>query len=273
MSFESIVSKIKSLPPLPKSVQEIQRLYATGDPDINHLVKIIESDPILTSDILAAANSPLHNFSKKIIAVKQVVTLFGTASIRSLALATSTQKSFKLDFRPYSLSNTEYSRMCDMQSMLMFQWYMGIDISKSKILIPLVFLSEMGKILIANELNNSEYAAAFQQEIKESENISEVEDMYAGTTTAAINALLYKHWNFDELFIDIMEYLDKPTEEKNYLLEYANALKVVHTAINVNSQLTDESIARATLLAESFGYDSSRFEKTAKRIKQKIEDA
>ena len=87
MNFESIISTIKSLPPLPKSVVEIQKLYVSGDPDIHLLVKIIEADPILTSDILAEANSPLHSFSKKIIAVQQVITLLGTSAIRSLALA------------------------------------------------------------------------------------------------------------------------------------------------------------------------------------------
>ncbi|MFA6196118.1 MAG: HDOD domain-containing protein [Sulfurimonas sp.] len=273
MNFESIISTIRSLPPLPKSVVEIQKLYVAGDPDINLLVKIIEADPILTSDILAEANSPLHSFSKKIIAVQQVITLLGTSAIRSLALASSTQKNFKLNFQPYGLSNAEYSNMCNLQSMLMFQWYMGVDISKSKILIPLVFLSEMGKILIANELNDSEYATIFQKEIKESDNISEVERMYAGTTTTTVNILLYKHWNFDEMFIDIMEYLENPCEEKSYLQEYANAIQVVHTAVNVNNLLTVESIQKATLLAESFGYDSARFEKTAKRIKQKLEEA
>lgn len=273
MNFESIISTIKSLPPLPKSVVEIQKLYVSGDPDIHLLVKIIEADPILTSDILAEANSPLHSFSKKIIAVQQVITLLGTSAIRSLALASSTQKNFKLNFQPYGLSNADYSNMCNLQSMLMFQWYMSVDISKTKILIPLVFLSEMGKILIANELNDSEYTTIFQKEIKESDNISEVEKMYTGTTTEAVNVLLYKHWNFDEMFVDIMEYLENPNEEKRYLQEYANAIQVVHAAVNVNTLLTEESIQKATLLAESFGYDSARFEKTAKRIKQKLEEA
>lgn len=273
MSLQSMIQKIKSLPPLPKSVQQIQQLYASGDPDISKLVKLVESDPILTSDVLANANSPLYGFSKKIVSVNQAITLFGTSNIRSVVLATSTQKNFLLNFSPYGINSSEYSQICNLQSALMFQWYMGIDISMSKVLIPLIFISEMGKILISQDILHGVYTSQFKKAIKESENISNTEYHFTGTTTYAINALLYRHWNFDEIFIEIMEYLDNPTEENAYLEEYANAIKVVDKAININERLTDKSIEKATALAESFGYDAARFERTARRIKEKMQNA
>lgn len=270
MSLQSMIQKIKSLPPLPKSVQQIQHLYASGDPDISKLVKLVESDPILTSDVLANANSPLYGFSQKIVSVNQAITLFGTSNIRSVVLATSTQKNFVLNFKPYGINSAQYSQMCDMKSALMFQWYMGVDISMSKTLIPLIFLSEMGKILISQDILRSVYTRDFMKAVKETHDISKVEYHFTGTTTYAINALLYRHWNFDEIFIEIMEYLDNPTEEKAYLQDYANAIKVADEAINVNERLTDRSIERASALAESLGYDSQRFERTARRVKEKI---
>ena len=272
MSIQSIVHKIQSLPPLPESVQKIQKLYASGDPDIAKLVKIIESDPMLTSDVLANANSPLYGFSKKIISVNQAITLFGTSNIRSVVLATSTQKNFVLNFSPYGINNAQYSQMCNLQSVLMFQWYMSVDIQKAKVLIPLIFLSEMGKILIAQDMLSSVYLSEFKKAIKETDDISKVEYHYAMTTTYALNAMLYKHWNFDDMFIEIVEYLDNPSDEKAYLKEFANAIKVINTAVNVNALLTDKSIEKATKLAESFGYDATRFEKTAKRVQQKRDE-
>ncbi len=271
MSFESIVQKINALPPLPKSVQEIQKVFSMPDPDVGELVNIIESDPILTCDILAEANAPIHSFSNKITSIKQVVTLLGTTSISYLALSSSTKKNFELNLTPYGLSNDDYSNMCNMQLMLMFQWYMGIDVNKSKVLIPLIFLSELGKILIANEVSKSDYADMFQNEIKKSKNTEDVEEMFAGITTSAVNTLLYKHWNFDSKFIDIMEYLTTPDKEKSEWEEYANAIKVVHAAINVNERLSEESIKEAVNLARMFGYDALKFEKTAYRIKNKLE--
>lgn len=273
MSIQSIAQKIRSLPPLPKSVQQIQQLYASGDPDVAKLVKIIESDPNLTSDVLANANSPLYGFSKKIVSVNQAITLFGTSNIRSVVLATSTKKHFTLNFSPYGINSAEYSQICDMQSALMFQWYMGIDISRAKVLIPLIFLSEMGKILISLDMLHNVYSFDFKNDIKKSDDISKVEYHYTGITTYGINAMLYKHWNFDDIFIEIMEYLDNPSEENAFLQEFANAIKVVHTAVNINDQLTKKSIEKASALAESLGYDAARFERTANRIKEKMEEA
>ena len=69
MGFDSLVKYINELPPLPESVQKIQALYAKDDIELDKLVKLIESDPILTADILARVNSPLYSFSKRIISI------------------------------------------------------------------------------------------------------------------------------------------------------------------------------------------------------------
>ena len=75
-SFASLVKHIEELPPLPESVQHIQALYAQGNPDTKELVSLIESDPILTADILAKVNAPCYVFS-----IMQAVTLMGAATI------------------------------------------------------------------------------------------------------------------------------------------------------------------------------------------------
>ena len=68
-----------------------------------------------------------------------------------------------------------------------------------------------------------------------------------------------------------MQSMEKPIKDKEYLVEYANALKIIQTAVNVQEQLSEESIQKASELAASFGYDAQRFEKITHRIKQKLE--
>ncbi len=271
MGFETIVQSIQILPPLPESVHKVQKLFSTGDADVQKLIKIIEADPIMTANILAEANSPLYNFSKQIVSITQAITLFGTASIRSLILASAIKDNFTLDLSPYGLSTNDFSKISNIQSTLMYQWYMGVDMQKAKDLTPLAFLLEMGKIVIANEINKSEYSELFLDEVKQKESIDTLENFYAEVTSSKINALLFAHWNFEELFVEVMEYLDAPIKDKEYLLDYANALKVVRTAVNVHEQLTEESIENATKLAESLGYDATRFNKTSFRIKEKLD--
>ena len=268
MGFESIVKRIESLPPLPESIQKMQALFAKGDIDITALVKIIESDPILTANLLAEANSPLYSFSKQIVSVSQAVTLFGATTIRGLLLQTAMKQSFKLNLEPYGLREQQFSEVSSLQSTLMFQWYMGIDMQKAQILTPLAFLLEMGKVVIANEIANSEYATLFRDELLESGAVDALERFYAEVSTAEVDAMLFEHWHFDEQFVAIMRDFEKSDTPYS---EHVHALKVVQMAVNVVEQFTPSSIENAKTLASSYGYDSARFEKIVNRLLEKLQ--
>ena len=62
---EEILKKIKQLPPLPESAMQIEAVYQDPNSSFNDMVKILEKDPLLTADILKAANSPLYGFPVK----------------------------------------------------------------------------------------------------------------------------------------------------------------------------------------------------------------
>ena len=267
MGFEAIVHSIESLPPLPKSIEKMQAIFASGDIDINALVKVIEADPILTANLLAQANSPLYSFSKQIVSVAQAVTLFGATTVRGLLLQTAIKQSFSLNLEPYGISEQKFSDVSALQSTLMFQWYMGVDLQKAQILTPLSFLLEMGKIVIANEIAQSEYATLFKEELLESGSVEALEAFYAEITSIEVNALLFEHWHFDEEFVAIMRAFKEPDSSYE---EYVNALKVVRLAVNIVEQLTPNSIDNALTLATSYGYDSTRLKKVIDRLSQKL---
>ena len=270
MYFENIVKNINSLPPLPESVQEIERVFNSGDIEIKNIVKIIESDPILTADILALCNSPLFSFSKTISSIAQATTLLGAINIRSFALSSAMKSTFKINLDAYGINSAKFADISNMQSKLMFQWYMGIDIQKSSILTPLMFLIEMGKLLLGDELAKSEYCEAFKDEIKNTNTpIDELEDIYTGFSTYKIDKLLFEHWNFDQMFIDIMDHSINSNKDLEHLDEYAKAIKVVHSAINIRGILSDENIKNSLELAKNYGFDEEKYKKVLLRLKDK----
>jgi len=264
-SFQNLINYINELPPLPESVQKIQALYAQGNPDIKVLVRLIESDPILTADILSKVNAPCYSFSRQVVSIMQAVTLIGVASIRGFVLASTMNSSFKIDMKPYNISNETFSNICNLQSALMFQWYMSVDIEDVRFLAPIAFLMEMGKVIIATEVNHSEYKQTFQDELKNSK-INEVEILFTDLTSAQVASLLFEHWYFDDSFITTMKYLDNIDEAPSSVKRYINALNVVREAVNIQNQLTDESIESAATLVEKLGFNKDRFIKTAKRL-------
>lgn len=268
--FESLVKYINELPPLPQSIQKIQSLYAAGEPDLKELVKLIESDPILTADILARANSPLYSFSKNILSVMQAITLFGSASVRGFVLSSAVNRNFEIDMQAYGISNDTYVNVCNLQSALMFQWYMSVDIEQVKFLAPVAFLMETGKVIIAKEINDSAYADLFKEDLKNACSIEEVERMFTDRTSAQICALLFEHWYFDESFILTMQFLDDVKKAPLHIQSFIKALNVVRRAVNINEQLSEESIQAAATMVKELGFNEERFIHAAKRLQKKL---
>jgi len=267
-SFESLVKYIEELPPLPESVQRIQALYAQGHPETKILVSLIESDPVLTADILAKVNAPCYVFSKQVVSIMQAVTLMGAATIRGFVLSSAMNQSFSIDMKPYNISNETFSKVCNLQSALMFQWYMSVDIERVKFLAPVAFLMEMGKVVIATEVNNSDYVNLFQDEVKSQETAKEAEKIFTDMTSTQVASLLFEHWNFDNSFVLAMKYMDDINNAPADVKSYIDALNVVRKAVNINYQLTDESIIDAANLVEKLGLNKERFIKTANRLKE-----
>lgn len=268
-----LMARVESLPPLPESILELEKLFAQGDPDIDDLVKIITLDPSLTADILSKVNAPLYGFSQKIVSILQAITLFGSSQIRSIILASSIQKSFDINLSPYGITTSDFSRISSMQSELLFQWYMGINIDMARDITPIAFLMEIGKILIAKEILEKEKEKSFLQDLDEYEDLAQLENIYTMMSTAEVNALIFKHLNFNQSFYESMKYLDNERGIPSELKETVNALQVVRTAVNVREQFTEESINKALALIEINSQNVATFQRALKRVKRKyLED-
>ena len=269
MEFETIVNFIESLPPLPKSVMEIEKLYAEGEPDMRVLSKIIEKDPVLTADILARVNAPYYGMRRNIVSVTQAVILFGSAQIRGFVLRSLMDQSFSFDMSPYGLNNAEFQEVSSLQSALMFQWYMSIDVEMSRDLIPIAFLMEMGKIIIAKEVAESEYVAQFSEMIAQ-EGITQTERFFTDLTSAEIAAMLFEHWNFNDIFVNTVRYLDNmDADEAKEYLHYIKALDVVRTCINVREIMSESSFEAAKTKVEQYGLSLNTFVHTVERLQRK----
>ncbi len=268
MGFDSIVKHIESLPPLPESVRKIERLYAQGDPDMRALVKIVEEDPVLTADILARVNSPLYSFSKNMISVMQAATLFGTALLRGFILSSYASNTFKIDMNPYGVSNETFQEVSILQSAIMFQWYMGVDVERAKRLIPISFLMEMGKVIIAKEVAESSYVKEFLEMLDEN-GTTETERIFTDMTSAEVAALLFEHWSFNEIYINSMRYLDDPIKAPEEYVLFVEALDVVRTCVNVKEIMSEKSFKEAKQKVMQYGLPLDRFIHTVERLQRK----
>lgn len=270
MDFKAIVQKIESLPPLSDATTFVQQLYAEGaeNVDIIKLVRIIESDAVLTVNILKMINAPLYGFSRKIASVSQAVTLFGTEIIYGLVMNYSILEALKADTSVYGISNTKFNDICHLQSALMMQWYSKVDLRHAQFLAPLALIMETGKLILSKVISENNKVQEFKKGLANCKSIEECENSFVGTTSYYISALLFEHWNLEPLYVDMLKGLDFEHDEGFKMDYYIDTLDVVRTAVNVKEILTDRSIEKACWIVEDMDLDSDHFRHIAERIKQ-----
>ncbi|SFV70005.1 hypothetical protein MNB_SM-4-600 [hydrothermal vent metagenome] len=270
MNFRSIVHHIDSLPPLSDTTQVVRKLYQAGaeNVDIAKLVEAIETDAVLTVNILKMINSPLYGFSKQITSVSQAVTLFGTQVVYGLVVRYSIESAIIANLRPYGLSNTKFNDICHMQSALVSQWYSQIKLRDAQFLAPLALIMESGKLVVAQEVAQATNIKEFINGLKVAPNISEYENSLFGTSSYYISGLLFEHWHLDSLYVDLLKGLDFEHDGALKMGYYIDILDAVRTAVNVASVFTEDSINDASEIVSDLGLDTEQFKTVCLKMKE-----
>jgi HD-like signal output (HDOD) protein len=271
MTYESLVENIESLPPLSNAIFLIQQLYVgnSDDVDIHKLIRIIESDAILTANILKIINSSYYGFYAKITSVSQAVNLFGSQKIYGFVINYAVRENIKADTTVFGVNSSKFNIICHLQSSLLKEWYLEIDAKTASFLTPLAFIMELGKLVLALEITKSNYTNEFKHGYKECENTTEYEKALLDTTSYYLSGVLFEHWKLDKRYVEILKGLD--FDDPNRLLKmqkYIDIINVIKTAINMKEVLTKKSVLNACKIVQKLGLDTDRFVKKALYLKQ-----
>ena len=257
---EDILKKIKQLPPLPESAMQIEAVYQDPDSSFNDMVKILEKDPLLTADILKAANSPLYGFSREINAISQAVGLFGMGTIRGFALASIVKKSFTLDLSPYGINNDMFSLLSKKQHGLMIAWCLRKENKLLGVLSPAAFLVEIGKVLIAQQIITDGKQAAFRDALENLGDVEAAEREIVGVDTPEVSATIFSQWKFEDKLVNVIRHCQNPEKAAEEDIRPAQILNVVRVAVPINGQVTDASVEAAKELITKYGLDMESFD-------------
>ena len=257
---DEILKKIKQLPPLPESAMQIEAVYQDPDSSFNDMVKILEKDPLLTADILKAANSPLYGFSREINAITQAVGLFGMGTVRGFALASIVKKSFALDLSAYGINNDMFSALSKKQHGLMTAWCLRKENKLLGVLSPAAFLVEIGKVLIAQQIMSEGKVEQFQAKMTELGDVEAAEREIVEVDTPEVSATIFSHWRFEEALVDVIRNCTDPDKADEDDKRAAQILHVVRVAVPINGVVTDESKDAARELITKYGLDMESFD-------------
>lgn len=96
LEFKKKIEQIKQLPTLPEIGKQLLDLQQNPDATIQDLGKIIEFDPILTSQLLRHSNSAFFSTAKTITSIQDAIMLIGFDSTLNLAMGLISAKSFQI---------------------------------------------------------------------------------------------------------------------------------------------------------------------------------
>lgn len=268
----SMINSIKSLPPLPKSIVDMQRVCNDPEASLRDLINVVKTDPMIVANLLKAANSPLYSFKREILGVDQAVSLFGMSMTRSIALGNAVRKLLNVDMEPYGISADYLADVSTLQGTLAREWYLSIDKQKADKLFLAAFLQETGKIVLASEIIKEDQTDSFKYDIEFAPDISAIERSYVGETTASVAAAVFEHWNFEKEFIDMIAHSDNPANAPEDIRELSMALHIIKTIVPVNNPFGEHPIAYGLKKAAEVGYDATILESAIDKVIDSIED-
>jgi HD-like signal output (HDOD) protein len=156
--------------------------------------------------------------------------------------------------------------MCNLQSALVIHWYSQISLDNVKTIAPLALIMEAGKIVLAQEIYKSNYQELFLEGLKKCDDILAYEKELFDISSYEIAALLFKHWNLDPIYIEILENLH--TQDDLHMKEYREMIMVVNHAINPKEILTKNSVIAGCRIVKKMGLDVEHFVKACVRVKK-----
>jgi len=269
LMVEKIIKKVKSLPPLPESVNSVRQICNNPEGTIKELVPIVKQDPMFTADILKAANSPLYGFSRQITSIDQAVALFGMGTIQGFAISYAIRNSFPIDLSPYGVTHSHLLEVSSLQNALTLQWGKDQVATHQAEMMTLSLLMELGKVVASIVLDEENKTQSFQRAMKETEtaeDVDEIEKRFLGITSEWIAALMFKHWQFSDKMIEMMRYMMTPEEAPEEIRKHTEILHIVKEAIPFIHPLCEPCVQSAYEKADRFGLDAETLHATIEKI-------
>ncbi len=266
MTKEIILDKVKAFPPLDDTVNQVMAVCNDVESSVADLAKVVKSDPMTTTNILKAANSPLYGFSREIKSIEQAVSIFGMETVKGFAFSSFLQKKPDLDLSPYGIDAKDFASISEQQNAFVSKWYKGKRAKLDMLILP-SFLMEIGKIVLASlviEHGKKDEFKALIEQVKTLEDMHNLEKKVFGITNEEVTAILLNDWNFDPIMYNAIRYLNNPQEAEEEVQEYAQVLQVIKTVITTQPLDLDSNLPKAVALVEAYKLDKSKFEEVVR---------
>ncbi|HHD77517.1 MAG TPA: HDOD domain-containing protein [Campylobacteraceae bacterium] len=274
MSAEIILEKIDALPALSENVNRILDICNDSNSSLADLTEAVKEDPLITTNILKAANAPEYGYTQEIRDVSQAVTLFGMVSIMGFVMASFVQGLEDVDLSPYSLDAHGFMEMTRKQNAFVTQWF-----KHDKQMLDSIALSshlmEVGKIVLANVVIDTSSQKLFAYHINQTETLSDLirmEEEIFDLSHEEVTAQLLLKWGFSEDIYHPLRYTSKPGKVSQEYRKQALILYVAKTLINAHNFDKKKNLAKAVAVVKKYNLAPESFVKTYKAFEEMMSE-
>lgn len=216
---KELIAFVEKMPAFPKSVQRVVQLTSDLNAPAKEIVRVIESDPVMTVKILKVINSAFYGLPQKITSIQRAVVHMGLNTIKNLALSVAAMGVLKptnkadfntQDFLLHSLTTASICRLLAEK--------LGVKGSDCSDYFVAGLLHDFGKIVFA-EFDPENFKLALAKSQDENIPLHEAETAIMGITHAQVGKILAEKWELDPVLIDAIERHHDTDKDKTILLE------------------------------------------------------
>ena len=267
----NILNKIDSLPPLPKTIIEVEEFRKKPNKEIADLLKIIEKDALIVSTLLKISNSAMFGFRSRVETPTRAVSLLGINFTISIAIAGTVQNLLKSDLEPYGVNVNDFMKASNTASILANLWLSKIDLGlKEEIVLP-ALLQETGKFILADYIKQENLSETFRGKVDSGELIEDVERNLLGITTSQVTAQIFRHWKLSDKLVNMIENVDNILNVSDEYKKQTQILEVIKTAAYIKNPLSDENIKKAIEKASKYKLDITSLKNAITTLKDRVD--
>lgn len=272
MLSNTIIEKIESLPPLPRTIIEIEEFRKKPNKEAVDLLKIIEKDALIISTLLKISNSAMFGFRSKVETPSRAINLLGINFTISIAIGGTVQNLLMTNLEPYGINSDDFMRVSNISSTLANLWLSKVDVDlKDEIILP-ALLQETGKFILADIVSNEGKVEQFKSKVAAGASIEVVEKELLDVTTSQITAKIFRHWKLSENLVNMIEHVDDVSNASEEYKKRTQILDVIKTAAYIKEPLSDENVEKAINKAQTYGLDVKNLKLAIQTLQDRILD-
>ncbi len=218
---------VESMPAFPESVHQIMSMTADINCSPRDLVKVIESDPIMTMKILKLVNSAFFALSRNVASVQHALVYLGLNTVKNLAISIATVDSLprkSIPELPMSAFLTHSLATATMAQRLAKDFLHLRDVSDHFVA---GLLHDFGKAVFV-QFEPTTYARVLNEAREKQSPLPQIEMERMGITCAEAGAMLAESWQLPPTLIDsIRTHVDCNEDSSDMTLTVAAANTVV----------------------------------------------